>query len=40
MIINNYKVEGEIVKDYIIINLNKLSNNLDELSKQVKELIF
>ena len=40
MIINNYKVEGEIVKDYVIINLNKLSNNLDELSKQVKELVF
>jgi hypothetical protein len=31
---------GKMEKDYIIVDLNKLSDNLPELNKQIKELII
>ena len=36
----DWEVYGMKTSDYIIIDLNKLSNNIEEMSKQIKELII
>jgi len=36
----DWEVYGMKTTDYIIIDLNKLSNNIEEMSKQIKEIII
>ena len=36
----DWEVYGMRTSDYIVVNLNKLSNNIEELSEQIKELIL
>ena len=36
----DWEVYGMKTADYIVVDLNKLSDDLEELSKQIKELIF
>lgn len=36
----NWEIQGVKTADYVIIDLNKLSDNINELGSQIKELIF
>jgi len=36
----NWEMQGIKTTDYVVVNLNKLSNDINKLGSQIKELIF